>query len=370
MLNRATNPVRTPHLSGFSQNTATSIEGCYTGSFPTVPHRTDLATGRVGWPHYPWQPIKKSSSNHIASLLTEQGYATQLICDCPHLFAAGFNSDFDAAYHTRGQEGDKPFLHLNDPLEIVMPDAKTRTDHFYRKATLANQHRWTNRYNRLESEMYSAQTSAHTVRWLEENYQFSPFFLWVDFFDPHEPWDPPEYLVRKNDPDYKGTPMIHPNYGHSTDYTEEELHNLWAHYAAEAELVDRHIGRVLTKIDDLNLLENSIVVFTSDHGMSLGEHERTGKCNINDTDQRYWPLYPELSHVPFLVAGPGIPKGKSLNLLLQAEDILPTISDLAGVTISPVETIEGNSAASVIQNPQAGAADTFRQLAVAGSFVN
>ena len=87
--------------------------------------------------------------------------------------------------------------------------------------------------------------SSGGTEWLDENYKFSPLFLWVDSFDPHEPWDPPEDMVRKYDPDYTGTPMIHPNYGKADDYTQEELRNLRAHYCAEAELVDRWVGRIL-----------------------------------------------------------------------------------------------------------------------------
>ena len=149
------------------------------------------------------------------------------------------------------------------------------------------------------------------MQWLEENHLAAPFFLWVDFFDPHEPWDPPEYLVRKYDPDYDGEPMLHCNYGPATDYSPDELNNLWAHYAAETELVDRHLGRILQKIDDLALWDDSIVVVTSDHGTSLGEHNRTGKSNICDHDERYWPIYPEVGHVPFLIAGGDIPRGRS-----------------------------------------------------------
>jgi arylsulfatase A-like enzyme len=151
-----------------------------------------------------------------------------------------------------------------------------------------------------------------------------PFFLWIDFFDPHEPWDPPEYMVRRYDPGYTRTPMLHPNYGPASDYTPGELHNLWAHYAAEAELVDRWIGRILQKIDDLQLWDETIVDMTSDHGTSLGEHNRTGKSNINDGDERYWPIYPEVGHVPFLLAGGDVPKGQSLDLIAQPTDILPT----------------------------------------------
>ncbi|KXA93537.1 hypothetical protein AKJ65_06245, partial [candidate division MSBL1 archaeon SCGC-AAA259E19] len=97
--------VNTPELDEFSKKKASTVENFYAGSFPTIPHRTDLATGTLGWPHYPWQPIQKSSPNHIAEMLGEEGYDTQLICDCPHLFPAGFQKKFDAAYQNRGQEG-------------------------------------------------------------------------------------------------------------------------------------------------------------------------------------------------------------------------------------------------------------------------
>ena len=97
--------VRTPNLDNFSKE-ATRIENFITGSFPTIPHRTDVQTGRVGWPFYPWTNINGTSPNRFSKILAENGYATQLICDCPHLFNAGFQKDFNAAYQHRGQEGD------------------------------------------------------------------------------------------------------------------------------------------------------------------------------------------------------------------------------------------------------------------------
>jgi hypothetical protein len=58
--------------------------------------------------------------------------------------------------------------------------------------------------------------------------------LWADFFDAHEPWDPPEYLVwRYQRAGYDGPPQIHPNYGPASIYTKKELANLAAHYAAD-----------------------------------------------------------------------------------------------------------------------------------------
>ena len=360
----AKRPVRTPCLDRFCEEHATQVKNFYTASFPTIPNRTDLATGIFGWPHYGWQPIDQSSPNHIGKTLHREGYSTQLICDCPHLFNSRFQFGFDAAYQHRGQEGDKPLLHLNHPIENKMPFEKTRQRPIWHDSSLADAHRWVNRYFEVEEETFMYKTAKTTARWLEENYEAKPFFLWVDFFDPHEPWDPPEYLVKNYDPDYDGIPMIHCNYGPATDYTEAELHNLWAHYAAESELVDKQLGVVLQKILELRLLENSIVLITSDHGTSIGEHNRTGKSNISDNDERYWPLYPDVGHVPFIIAGPDVPQGEEAQFLAQPPDILPTLSDLAGFELDVRVPVNGKSFANRFTGSQ-----THRDLAVSAGHI-
>ena len=362
---RAARPVRTPALDRFAAERATEISRFYTGSFPTIPHRTDVAAGVLGWPHYGWQAIDLSGPNHIAALLRQQGYVAQLICDCPHLFNARFQQGFDAAFQHRGQEGDKALLHLNDPLPLVMPMEKTRTRPVFRGHSLVDLHQWHNRNPRYEADTFPVKTGNTAIRWLEENSNAGPFFLWVDFFDPHEPWDAPEYLVRRYDPEYTGAPISHPNYGPASAYTQAELHNLWAHYAAEAEVVDRWIGRVLLKLDDLQLWDDTIVIITSDHGMSIGEHARTGKSNIHDHDERYWPIYPEIGHVPFLIAGGDVPRGQRLDLIAQPIDIIPTACDLVGVSVEAERPLQGASFSGAI----AGDTAAHRQCAVSGCFV-
>ena len=365
LLARASMPVRTPNLDRFTERTV-SVSGMYTSSFPTIPHRTDLTTGRYGWPWYPWQDRRQSSRNHMPQLLANAGYVTQLICDCPHLFNAGFQFGFHAARALRGQEADIPFLRMNYPIEQVMPPEKTRFGRHFQGRNLPDLARWTNRMWYREEDRFPPRTAALAVEWLEENHKFHPLFLWADWFDPHEPWDPPEYMVRKYDPDYTGTPMVHPNYGKAGDLTPAELRNLRAHYCAEAELVDRWVGRVLQKIDDLDLWHNSIVIFTTDHGMSLGEHNRTGKSNINERDNRHWPIYPEIAHIPFLVAAPGLKGGRSVHALLQPVDILPTVLDLAGIKAEPQEPFHGRSFAPLLRGK---AQRAIRDCAITGCFL-
>jgi len=358
LFDRAAMPVRTPCLDEFSKR-AVSCSRMYVSSFPTIPHRTDLTSGRFGWPWYPWQPRRLGTQNHSPEILRKAGYVSQLICDCPHLFRADFNVGFDGAHAIRGQEGDVHFLHMNTPFEEMMPPEKTRSSLHFGRQNLSDLSQWINPGWRREIDRFPPRTAGLAMEFLEENYRHDPFFLWVDFFDPHEPWDPPEYMVKRYDPDYDGVPMIHPNYGKASVYTEAELKNLRAHYCAEAELVDRWVGRVLQKIDDLQLWENSVIVFTSDHGMSLGEHDRTGKSWIHTKDSRCWPLYSEIAHIPFMVAAPGLEGGREIDAFVQPPDILPTVMELAGAEAEPPEPFHGRSFAAHLKGGKAGPVRDF-----------
>jgi arylsulfatase A-like enzyme len=349
LFGRAAMPVRTPELDRFATERAISCSRWYTASFPTIPQRTDMTTGRYGWPWHGWQDRRLSSANHAPEVLRQAGYVSQLINDCPHLFRAAINDGFDGSLAVRGQEGDTYFLRMNRDIAEAMPPEKTRDSSHFRGRNLPDLARWTNQLWYREEDRFAPRTARLAVEWLEENYEFEPFFLWVDFFDPHEPWDPPEYMVRRYDPEYDGPPMIHPNYGRASDLTKAELRNLRAHYCAEVEMVDRWVGRILQKVDDLRLWDNTIVVFTSDHGISLGEHDRTGKSNISPNDDRYWPLYPEIAQAPFLIAAPGVEGGRNLDALLQPPDFLPTVIELAGIDVTPPEPFHGRSFASMLR---------------------
>jgi arylsulfatase A-like enzyme len=105
--------------------------------------------------------------------------------------------------------------------------------------------------------------------------------------------------------------------------------------------------------------------------MSLGEHNRTGKSNINDRDPRMWPLYPEIAHIPFLIAAPGVEGGRTVDLLAQPADILPTLLELNGLRIEPPDPFHGLSfAPSLLGESETGAEQSgYHDIAICGCFL-
>ena len=186
-------------------------------------------------------------------------------------------------------------------------------------------------------------------RWIEDNYRANPFLLWLEYFDVHEPWFPPDYLVRKYQPGYDGEPMAHPNYGSADVYSPDELRNMQARYASMCTLLSRHVGRVLRVADDCNLFENTIVVFLCDHGTFLGEHGLTGKSFIDPDTFDVAPFHREITRICWTMSVPESlgcmtkqPAG-GLRQLVQAPDLMPTVLDLCRIETPAEAEIEGVS---------------------------
>jgi arylsulfatase A-like enzyme len=95
------------------------------------------------------------------------------------------------------------------------------------------------------------------MRWLEENVECQPFFLYVDTFDPHEPWDPPQWYVDLYDPGYQGEEVIYPQYAPCDFLSEAEVKHCRALYAGEVTMVDAWVGKLLNRLDDLGLREDT-----------------------------------------------------------------------------------------------------------------
>ena len=321
--------IHTANLDALARRGA-DFQRCYTGSFPTRPNRADIHLGKFYFPCGDWEPLPREGAT-LAERLGEKGFLTQWVGDNPHMLERQgyFHRGFTAAVQIRGQEGDMFFTRQNRPNPKIMSDSKTRSNPKRHGMTLVNVHEWLNQ-PRYESDRFAPRTAELACRWIEENYKADSTMLWVEFFDPHEPWDVPEYFWRRYDPHYRGKIDIrHPNYGPASDYTAAELRSLAAHYAGEVTLVDKSIGRILRQIDDCGIADDTVVVFTTDHGICLGEHNRTGKSNLHPRDDRAWPMFEEIAHIPLVIYLPGMrprrPRG-----FCQPVDLTATLLALVG----------------------------------------
>ena len=346
----------TPELDAFLAKSVT-FDKATVASFPTIPMRTDCFTGRFGHTRYPWQDLTKDTVT-LPRVLSRNGYTTQLIADTTHMLRAKFWEHFDHFQFFRGHEMDQPFSRLNDPVERVVKDrTKARWDEGVAadEPIQVDMQPHTNFWQHYEDQSHAAVMSDRACRWVEDNYLGGPFMLWLDYFDVHEPWFPPRYLIDKYHPGYTGDPMPQPNYADASAYTPDELKDLQARYAAMCTLLSKQVGRVLRVMSDTGLMESTIVVFMSDHGTLLGEYGHTGKTIITRTCRDVFPLHPEISricwsmYVPESLKGTAVKPGTKLDHLVQPPDLMPTLLDLAGVDAPEEPEMEGVSLVPVLR---------------------
>ena len=313
-----------PFLDRFSQE-AVMFEKAFCGSFPTVPNRNDVMTGRWTFTYKDWEPLSDSDVV-LAEVLGESDVLTSAIVDTPHPFRPGFNYQrgFQVWEQIRGQESDRWRSH---PTNVHSPcdPTKLRDPHTTLTQYLRNVHD-----RRCEQDCFCAQTARTALRWLEANHNSSPFFLYVDTFDPHEPWDPPQHYIDRYAPGYEGERVIYPRYDRTEFLTPEELTYCQALYRAKVSLVDRWIGFLLDGIRALGLWDDTAVLFTTDHGFYLGEHGYIGKSLVSESVQQCLPMYPEVHHIPLLAHLPGVEPHVS-QALVQPVDLPVTICDLLEV---------------------------------------
>lgn len=326
------NWIHTEHIDRFADKSVV-FDRAYIASFPTIPHRRDIFTGRYTFSYSKWsfggeEPNLLTSEVILSQLLRQAGYTTMLIVDTYHMIRDrhGFDRGFDGWWWIRGQESDR----------YVTAPSQDPTD---RQSVMGKQYSRNVADRRYESDYFVAQTMTSAVRWLELNYdRHKKFFLHVDTFDPHEPWDPPRWYVDMYDPNWVGGEVMGgayvPGRPSASDLTDNELNHLKALYAGEVTLVDRWIGRLLEKIEDLGLCEDTAVIFTTDHGTYLGEHGYIGKRNH---------LYEEVARIPLIIRMPDSEGtiNRRCESIVQAPDLMPTILELAEV--KPPATVQAKS---------------------------
>ncbi|MBM3498280.1 MAG: sulfatase [Armatimonadetes bacterium] len=310
---------QTPALDAFARG-ATCFDAAYCASFPTVPMRTDAFTGNVNWPRYGWKKLGEDETT-LTEYLREAGYHTAFIHDTWNMVPTGFGRAFDDDILLEAPAGwEANIERVVSP--VPLGNMRQGGHGFLRdRARVA--------HCTQETDWFVAQTMLAASRWLEENRKRERFFLWVDSFEIHEDWYAPDFYTELYSPGYEGLDYSYPNYGHASLYRRHELRRLQARYAAEVTLTDRWVGHLLRTIELAGLLDRSLVVIISDHGMYLGEHNRVGKHSVDSADP--WPIYDEVGKLPLLIRLPGRSRPKRTAALTQPADLAPTILDACGL---------------------------------------
>jgi len=349
--------IQCPNLNRFAE-TAVLFEDYYPEGLPTIPTRRVLYTGRriIPFRYYRqpepvqlpgWHPLYNEDVT-LSEILSQAGYLTALVADLPHLQRPGRNFHKGFGYYewVRGQEIDyyaqaprqKPdFTDLYPASYIHQPELDQQFGREGKQALLeflnqytANRKRWLQ-----QGDSIVEQTGKNAIRWLKENHQQGPFFLHVEAFDPHEPWDPPQEFLEKylKDPTEHSWPE--PPYG-NVIVPPEGVKRLRANYAGEASNVDHWFGKILETVHELDLDGNTVIAFLSDHGALLNE-------------QQQWLKGPEklrkqVLHIPLLIRTPqgsnnAVSAGKRVPGFAQPTDVLPTL--LGRLNLKPSPRVTG-----------------------------
>ena len=334
--------VQTPCLDAFATHSV-RFTRAYPESLPTIPVRRALHTGRRVYPfrnYRPvrwdivslpgWQPIGNDEDT-LAENLAAAGYHTGLVTDTLPYFAPGFNftRGFWQWEFIRGQQQDRwqsPHAVPDERLSRYGdPVSMKQNLHGLVPMHLAN-----TAHVQSEEDTTTARTFQWGMQFLKDNRHGQPFYLIVDCFDPHEPWEAPENYYRMyGDVSYSGRRIVHCGYGPADQfgYTDEEIAHVRAHYRGLTTMVDTWFGKFIKTLDELGLTENTVVFFMSDHGTNFCDNPRRVIGKPADS------MYPGVMSIPFMVRLPHrLMAGTVCDELLYNIDLTCTIYDLAGIT--------------------------------------
>ena len=328
------------------------FERCYVQSPVCAPSRASLLTGQYVHNHGLWaNGVSLPDGNRLFPRdLTDAGY------DCGQIGKMHLGADFGGRSEPRFDDGYRFYRWSHDPSHSAPDNAyhhwlEREHPDLYRQALAAKagQGDGSVTFNDMPVQAHATRwTAEEAIRFLaEERDPGKPFFLQVNFYDPHHPFvAPPEYLARydpgtvprpigsvaelddkpaiqreASDKSYAG---YDPGF---TTYSADEIRAIIVAYYAMVTFIDDEVARILARLDALGLAEDTVVIFTSDHGEMLGDHALLFKGPF---------MYEGAVRVPLILRWPGhLPAGERRADLTEWVDLPPTITRLAGLEPNP-----------------------------------
>ena len=341
------NEFDTPNLDRLASR-AVRFERHYAGSLPCMPARHDILCGSLDFLWRPWGSIELWE-RPITDHLRTAGVVTMLVSDHPHLFETGgenYHTDFAAWDYQRGHEGD---------LWKTRPDPSWMGAPSFGRGHMPYDN--SRGYFKDESDFPGPRTLAAAAAWLEQDApRDDRFLLFVDEFDPHEPFDTPDPYASMYDPDWEGPHLIWPPYTRRAVergvISERQGRQVRASYGAKLTMIDTWLGRLLDVVDRTDRWSDTVVILCTDHGHYLGEKDIWGKPAV--------PVYEPLGHIPLLVAWPGV-EAKTVGALTTSVDLFATLADLF-----EVETVAHRTHGVSLRPLVEGSATAVRDYALSG----
>jgi len=314
--------IKTPNLDRLAKEGIRFTSG-YSSAPVCSPSRAGLLTSKIPTRMGIYDWINPGNSVHlradeitVATLLRRAGYATA------HVGKWHLNGRFNQA--DQPQPGDHGFDHWMSTQNNAGPSHKNPVN-FVRNGKAVG-----------PTQGYSCQLVAdEALRWLDDQKKSDkPFFLYVCFHEPHEPVESPPGLVARHG-------NVNPNE---------------AQYYANVENVDLAVGRLLKKLDDLNVAENTLVVFTSDNGPETLNRYKGGSRSYGSVGifrGRKLHLYEGGIRVPWIIRWNGkVPPGQTSPVPISNLDILPTLCALAKVDLPKDRVLDGTSLVPLLRGQE------------------
>ena len=345
------NWVRTPNIEALARQ-GLRFTNAYPEAMPTVPARNSIMSGRraVSLPRLARLPRAHpgdqagspcaTSTRALPAVLRRAGYWTAYVTDNPFL---GFSRPYgplrrsvNRFVRTVGRSAGSsrcracPKRILNHWLHPASYDAKTRQRVGY---YLANSRFWED-----PRKTYAARVFRDAMRVLDEAAEQRPFALFVDTYEPHEPWTPAAEVPEGCTATPTGAGPSREccaTGGRATGWAPASAPPCCGRirdlYSAEVTMTDLWLGRLLDRLHGKDLERETVILLVSDHGVLLGEHGWTGKVQV--------ALYPALINVPFIVVDPRRRHaGRKSDFFASTHDVAPTVLSMADVPVPEAMT--------------------------------
>jgi arylsulfatase A-like enzyme len=306
------------------------MDNHWLGSAPCMPARRDILTGRLNFLERGWGAIEPCDVP-VTRLLRGAGIRSHMETDHYHYFHVGgenYHTQFDTYQFHRGQEED-PWQSRSHPPE--------EPEHLGR---------WTEQYDMNREQFTSAdqyptpKTFLGAVDWLQRHEDTDDYFLWVEGFDPHEPFDCPAEYVDQYEEGWDGPRYDWTGY-RDVEGDESATRHLRHQYAGTVAMADEYLGKLIDELERQGSFDDTLIILTTDHGHLIGEHGVTGKNR--------WHVWNELGNLPMIAKLPGNRNaGQRRDQLTQNIDVMPTLLDYFGVPLE--HKIHGESLRAVLED--------------------